>query len=47
MLYGQTRLVFAMCRDGLLPPGLSVTSRRGAPVRLSAAATLRTAQVPG
>jgi APA family basic amino acid/polyamine antiporter len=34
--YGQTRLVFAMCRDGLLPPALATTSRRsGTPVRVA------------
>lgn len=35
VMYGQTRLVFAMCRDGLLPRGLSTTTGRGAPVRAS------------
>lgn len=35
VIYGQTRLVFAMCRDGLLPQSLAATSRRGAPVRLT------------
>ncbi|WP_328394164.1 amino acid permease [Nocardia sp. NBC_00416] len=35
ILYGQTRLVFAMCRDRLLPPGLATTGRRGTPVRLA------------
>ncbi|MGZ8177753.1 amino acid permease [Williamsia sp. SKLECPSW1] len=34
LFYGQTRLVFAMCRDGMLPRGLSATSSRGAPRRL-------------
>ncbi|MDT0310142.1 amino acid permease [Streptomyces sp. DSM 44917] len=34
ILYGQTRLLFAMCRDGLLPPSLARTApRTGAPVR--------------
>lgn len=33
VIYAQSRLVFAMCRDGLLPPALAVTNRRGAPVR--------------
>ncbi|MBE7160979.1 MAG: amino acid permease [Williamsia herbipolensis] len=34
LFYGQTRLVFALCRDGMLPRGLSATSSRGAPRRL-------------
>lgn len=34
LFYGQTRLVFALCRDGMLPRGLSATSTRGAPRRL-------------
>ncbi|WP_084530614.1 amino acid permease [Nocardia miyunensis] len=33
VIYAQSRLVFAMCRDGLLPRALAVTNRRGAPVR--------------
>ncbi|MTE13582.1 amino acid permease [Nocardia aurantiaca] len=33
--YGQTRLVFAMSRDGMLPKTLCRTNSRGAPVRLS------------
>lgn len=33
--YGQTRLVFAMSRDGLMPKVLCHTNSRGAPVRLS------------
>lgn len=37
LFYGQTRLVFAMCRDGMLPRALSVTNRRGAPQRLGIA----------
>ncbi|MFI7669369.1 amino acid permease [Nocardia sp. NPDC049526] len=35
LCYGQTRLIFAMSRDGLLPGALCRTNRRGAPVRLS------------
>lgn len=35
LCYGQTRLIFAMSRDGLLPRALCRTSHRGAPVRLS------------
>lgn len=34
LFYGQTRLVFAMCRDGMLPRGLAATTKRGAPRRL-------------
>jgi basic amino acid/polyamine antiporter, APA family len=36
LCYGQTRLVFAMCRDRLLPAGLARTSpKNGVPVRLT------------
>src|SRR3954451_851381 len=31
ILYGQTRITFAMCRDGLLPQGLARLSKRRAP----------------
>lgn len=34
LLLGLTRVVFAMSRDGLLPRGLSHTSKHGTPVRL-------------
>ncbi|QGF22811.1 amino acid permease [Raineyella fluvialis] len=34
LLLGLARVVFAMSRDGLLPRGLSHTSRRGTPARL-------------
>jgi len=30
-MYGQSRIFFAMARDGLLPRGLAVVSRRGVP----------------
>ncbi|KAA9162605.1 amino acid permease [Amycolatopsis acidicola] len=33
VLYGQSRLVFAMCRDRLLPPALAKTNRNGMPLR--------------
>ncbi|HEU4347045.1 MAG TPA: amino acid permease, partial [Actinoplanes sp.] len=36
VLYGQTRIFFAMCRDGLLPEGLAkVNPRYGTPARLT------------
>ncbi len=36
ILYGQTRIFFAMCRDGLLPPRLAkVHPRYGTPARLT------------
>ncbi|MRH92102.1 amino acid permease [Nocardia sp. SYP-A9097] len=35
VFYGQTRLLFAMSRDGLVPKALCRTNSRGAPVRLS------------
>src|SRR5215218_1232890 len=31
ILYGQTRITFAMCRDGLLPRGLATLTRRRTP----------------
>ena len=36
MLLGQTRVAFAMSRDGLLPRGLAKTSKRGTPARITA-----------
>ena len=37
ILYGQTRIFFAMCRDGLLPTGLAhVNPRTRTPVRITA-----------
>jgi len=47
VIYGQTRLVFAMCRDGLLPRALCATNRHGAPVRLSALLGLAGAVIAG
>ena len=36
ILYGQTRIFFAMCRDGLMPEGLAtVNPRYGTPARLT------------
>jgi basic amino acid/polyamine antiporter, APA family len=35
VLYGQTRIMFAMSRDGLLPRGLGVLSSRKTPVRIT------------
>ncbi|OCB50486.1 amino acid permease [Mycobacterium vulneris] len=35
MFLGQTRVLFAMARDGLIPRGLARTGRRGTPVRLT------------
>src|SRR3954452_2216946 len=36
ILYGQTRIMFAMCRDGLMPPALAeVNPRNGTPIRLT------------
>jgi APA family basic amino acid/polyamine antiporter len=37
VLYGQTRIMFAMCRDGLLPRGLGkLSATRRTPVRITA-----------
>jgi basic amino acid/polyamine antiporter, APA family len=37
ILYGQTRIMFAMCRDGLLPRGFAkINARRRTPVRITA-----------
>lgn len=35
MLLGQTRVLFAMSRDGLVPRGLARTGNRGTPVRIT------------
>ncbi|MFT4088385.1 MAG: amino acid permease, partial [Gordonia sp. (in: high G+C Gram-positive bacteria)] len=35
MLLGQTRVGFAMARDGLFPRGLAKTGKRGTPVRIT------------
>jgi basic amino acid/polyamine antiporter, APA family len=34
-LFGQSRIFFTMARDGLLPRGLAVISKRGSPVRIT------------
>jgi basic amino acid/polyamine antiporter, APA family len=37
ILYGQTRIMFAMCRDGLLPRGFAkISQKRRTPVRITA-----------
>jgi APA family basic amino acid/polyamine antiporter len=37
ILYGQTRIMFAMCRDGLLPRGFAkISEKRRTPVRITA-----------
>jgi basic amino acid/polyamine antiporter, APA family len=37
ILYGQTRIMFAMCRDGLVPRGFAkLSERRRTPVRITA-----------
>jgi APA family basic amino acid/polyamine antiporter len=36
ILYGQTRITFAMCRDGLLPPAFAKLSPRQTPARITA-----------
>ncbi len=35
ILYGQTRITFAMCRDGLLPRSLATLNRRKTPARIT------------
>jgi basic amino acid/polyamine antiporter, APA family len=35
VLYGQTRIMFAMTRDGLLPRGFGKLSKRQTPVRIT------------
>ncbi|RVW05253.1 amino acid permease [Rhodococcus xishaensis] len=35
MLLGQTRVLFAMSRDGLMPRGLAPTGKHGTPVRIT------------
>lgn len=40
MMLGQTRVAFAMSRDGLLPRGLAKTSKFGTPSRITAITTV-------
>ncbi len=35
LVLGQTRVLFAMCRDGLMPRSLAKTGRHGTPVRIT------------
>ena len=35
MMLGQTRVLFAMSRDGLMPRGLAKTGKKGTPVRIT------------
>ena len=35
LMFGQTRVLFAMCRDGLLPRRMATTGSHGTPVRIS------------
>lgn len=35
MMMGQTRVLFAMSRDGLMPRGLAKTDKKGTPVRIT------------
>jgi APA family basic amino acid/polyamine antiporter len=43
LLYGQTRIMYAMTRDGLLPRGFGALSRRRTPVRITLTFGLLTA----
>jgi APA family basic amino acid/polyamine antiporter len=45
ILYGQTRITFAMCRDGLLPRGLARLNRRRTPARITLLFGLLTAAI--
>ena len=48
LMLGQSRVLFAMCRDGLLPRGLAETSPRfGTPARLTAIIAVVVAVVAG
>ncbi|MFT4126416.1 MAG: amino acid permease [Gordonia sp. (in: high G+C Gram-positive bacteria)] len=48
LMLGQTRVLFAMCRDGLLPRGMATTSDRfGTPARLTIVIAVVVAVVAG
>ena len=47
MMYGQTRVFFAMSRDGLLPKALSAVNRRGVPGTVTILTGLISAAVAG
>ena len=34
LLFAQSRILFSICRDGLLPEGLASVNRRGTPSRI-------------
>ncbi|MEU7633050.1 amino acid permease [Nocardia sp. NPDC049220] len=47
VVYAQVRLMFAMCRDRLLPYGLAVTGKRSTPTRLTLVLGVLGAMVAG
>ncbi|MFD6676324.1 amino acid permease [Rhodococcus zopfii] len=47
LMLGQTRVLFAMARDGLMPKRLSHTGRRGTPVRTTVVVTVVVAVLAG
>ena len=47
MMYGQSRIFFVMARDGLLPRRLSLVSKRGSPVIITALTGIAVALVAG
>ncbi|UYP19319.1 amino acid permease [Rhodococcus sp. Z13] len=47
LMLGQTRVLFAMARDGLIPRRLSRTGRRGTPVRTTVLVTVVVAVLAG
>ena len=47
MMLGQSRVAFAMARDGLLPRSWSVTGKRGTPVRITAGVAVVVALAAG
>ena len=46
-MYGQSRIFFAMARDRMLPQGLAVVSRRGAPVAVTIMTAVIAAAIAG